>query len=60
MGELDILKKFHTVPDSPERWTADFTGELLNVLWILEATIALYPAQRELLNRIVEGFQNER
>ena len=37
----------------PERWTADFTGELLNVLWILEATVATYPLQADLLERIV-------
>lgn len=43
----------------PERWTAEFTGELLSVLWILEATIETYPAQRDLLERIVEGIQNE-
>jgi hypothetical protein len=43
----------------PERWTADFTGELLHVLWILEATIATYPAQRNLLERIVEGIHND-
>ncbi len=43
----------------PERWTAEFTGELLNVVWILEATIAIYPAQRDLLERIVEGAQHE-
>jgi hypothetical protein len=44
----------------PERWTAEFTGELLNVLWILEATLAIYPAQRDLLERIVEGAEHER
>jgi hypothetical protein len=41
----------------PERWTAEFTAELLNVLWILEATLATYPAQRDLLERIVKGIQ---
>lgn len=43
----------------PERWTAEFTGELLNVLWILEATLAEYPGQARLLERIVEGIQDE-
>ncbi len=38
----------------PERWTADFTTELLELLWILEATIAEYPAQAELLAEIVQ------
>lgn len=44
----------------PQRWTAEFTGELLHVLWILEATIEVYPAQRELLDRIVAGAGHER
>jgi len=39
----------------PERWTAEFTTELLRVLWILEATLTIYPAQASLLERIVEG-----
>jgi hypothetical protein len=39
----------------PERWTAEFTTELLHVLWILEATIETYPLQTNLLDRIVEG-----
>ncbi|RJP31104.1 MAG: hypothetical protein C4547_15765 [Phycisphaerales bacterium] len=43
----------------PERWTAAFTGELLNVLWILEATLETYPLQRELLERIVRGVNRE-
>lgn len=43
----------------PARWTADFTGELLNVLWILEETLALQPTQRDLLNRIVEGIEHD-
>lgn len=38
----------------PERWTSEFTTELLHVLWILEATLGTYPAQRDLLERIVE------
>ena len=33
----------------PEKWTGDFTTELLELLWILEATIAEYPLQAKLL-----------
>jgi hypothetical protein len=39
----------------PERWTRDFTDELLELLWILEATIAEYPRQAKLLTRVVKG-----
>jgi hypothetical protein len=39
----------------PERWTRDFTNELLELLWILEATIAEYPRQAKLLTRVVKG-----
>ena len=33
----------------PEAWTGDFTTELLELLWILEATISEYPRQAKLL-----------
>ena len=36
----------------PERWTAAFSRELLDLLWILEATLATAPAQADLLERI--------
>ena len=39
----------------PERWTGDFTTELLELLWILEATLAEYPAQAILLSSVVKG-----
>ena len=39
----------------PERWTRDFTDELLELLWILEATIAEYPRQAKLLMRVAKG-----
>lgn len=35
----------------PERWT--FDEELLNLLWVLEHTIAKYPAHEALLDRIL-------
>ena len=39
----------------PEKWTGDFTTELLELLWVLEATIAQYPAQAKLLAAVVKG-----
>ncbi len=39
----------------PERWTADFTTELLELVWILEATIAEYPKQAKLLTTVARG-----
>jgi hypothetical protein len=39
----------------PDRWPSEFTTELLELLWILEATIAEYPAQAKLLSAVVKG-----
>lgn len=39
----------------PERWTSQFTTELLELLWVLEATIAGYPEQARLLEAVVAG-----
>jgi len=39
----------------PEVWTSQFTTELLELLWVLAATIAGYPKQAELLESIVSG-----
>ena len=39
----------------PERWSARFTTELLELLWVLEATVAFYPEQAELLDAVVAG-----
>ncbi len=39
----------------PQKWTRDFTDELLELLWILEATIAEYPRQAKLLTRVAKG-----
>ena len=39
----------------PERWTSEFTTELLELLWVLEATLAEYPAQAKLLSAVVKG-----
>lgn len=39
----------------PERWTSQFTTELLELLWVLEATLDSYPEQAKLLDAIVTG-----
>ena len=39
----------------PQRWTAAFTNELLELLWVLEATLALQPEQARLLDAVVAG-----
>jgi len=39
----------------PDRWTGQFTTELLELLWVLEATVAGYPEQADLLRAIVKG-----
>ena len=39
----------------PARWTSVFTTELQELLWVLEATVALYPEQRCLLKAITDG-----
>jgi hypothetical protein len=43
----------------PERWTSQFTTELLELLWVLEKTLAAYPEQEELLRAVIasEGFK---
>jgi hypothetical protein len=39
----------------PERWTSQFTTELLELVWVLEATVAGYPEQAKLLDTVVSG-----
>ena len=39
----------------PARWTGQFTTELLELLWVLEATLDDYPEQARLLDAIVAG-----
>lgn len=39
----------------PVRWTSAFTTELLELLWVLEATVGVYPEQERLLKAVVEG-----
>lgn len=38
---------------TPERWTGQFTTELLELLWVLEETIATYPQQAKLLKEVI-------
>jgi hypothetical protein len=39
----------------PERWTSQFTTELLEMLWVLEATLEGYPEQEALMDAVVKG-----
>ena len=36
----------------PRRWPPEFTRQLLELLWVLEATLKLYPRQEALLDQI--------
>lgn len=43
-------RKSHPLDDiRPTRWTSQFTTELLELFWVLEATLATYPEQARLL-----------
>ncbi len=39
----------------PKRWTSQFTTELLDLLWVLEATVESYPEQARLLDAIIKS-----
>ena len=39
----------------PTRWTAHFTRELLELLWVLEGTVERWPKLAELLDAVVAG-----
>ena len=39
----------------PTRWTAQFTHELLQLLWVLEATVKRQPKLADLLEAVVAG-----
>ena len=39
----------------PERWTAELTDQLLELLWVVEGLVALEPAQRALFERILRS-----
>ncbi len=38
-----------------QKWPSEFNTELLELLWVLEETLAEYPAQAKLLAKIVKG-----
>jgi hypothetical protein len=39
----------------PDRWTSQFTTELLELLWVLEATVEAYSEQANLLKAVIAG-----
>ena len=39
----------------PTRWRAQFTEELLEVMWVLEHTIGMFPSVSKVLDEIVAG-----
>jgi len=39
----------------PRCWTSQFTTELLELLWVLEATLEMYPGQKALLEEVIAG-----
>jgi hypothetical protein len=39
----------------PPVWTAQLTDQFLEMLWVLEHTVALYPDLQRLLEEIVKG-----
>ena len=39
----------------PDGWTSRFTTEVLELLWVMEATVKLYPEQAELLDAVMAG-----
>lgn len=39
----------------PERWTPKMSDELLDLLWVLEATLALEPCLEKVLDKVVGG-----
>jgi hypothetical protein len=39
----------------PERWTAALTQELLELLWILEATVSMLPDLKVFFHEVIEN-----
>jgi hypothetical protein len=39
----------------PSQWTAAMSGELLELLWVLEATVAMFPEMDQTLEAVVAG-----
>ena len=40
---------------NPTQWPSEFTTELLELLWVLEATVVRNLKQAELLDKIMQG-----
>ena len=38
----------------PQQWTAAMTQELLELIWVLEATVETFPLLEETFNRVLE------
>jgi hypothetical protein len=39
----------------PQRWTAEMSQELLELLWVLEATVAIFPNLKQTLEAVIAG-----
>jgi len=39
----------------PQRWTAEMSQELLELLWVLEATVAMFPGLKQTLEAVIAG-----
>jgi len=39
----------------PERWSSQLTTELLELLWVLEKTVAGYTEQKQFLEEVIAG-----
>ncbi|MGD1088343.1 MAG: type ISP restriction/modification enzyme [Verrucomicrobiota bacterium] len=39
----------------PTCWTAEMSGELLELLWVLEATVAMFPELKQTLEAVIAG-----
>ncbi len=49
-------KKSSSLDDiRPSSWLPEFTTELLQLLWVLEATLTDYPKQAKMLDELLSG-----
>jgi len=39
----------------PQRWTSEMSQELLELLWVLEATVAVFPELKQTLEAVIAG-----
>lgn len=52
----EVLSKSSPLDDiRPERWTARMSDEFLELLWVLEATLAIEPELEKALDKVVAG-----